>query len=195
MPRDLRCSRPTRDHPGGGIDAGRVAVRPYPGDGLARLHRLQGGHGIAVHEICFSRDGRWLASAGADKTVRIWNGKDGAAQKALQVGSIVYAVAIRPDGKLLASGSFDGLVHLWDIGTGKELLTLLCMPSIDDRFEWLAMTPEGYVARSDGLAGASSWRMNGQPVPGAPVWKALQQPEALAKAVRGEKLPAAQFGK
>ena len=44
------------------------------------------------------------------------------------------------------------------------------------------MTPEGYVARSDGLAGASSWRMNGQPVPGAPVWKALQQPEALAKA-------------
>jgi site-specific recombinase XerD len=36
VPRDLRCHRPTRDHPGGGIDAGRVAVRPHPGHELAR---------------------------------------------------------------------------------------------------------------------------------------------------------------
>ena len=157
--------------------------------------RVQAGHGVAVHELCFSKDGKLLGSASADRTIRLWDGVSGAALKTLSVGSIVYALAISPNGKLVAGGSFDGFVRLWDAATGRHLLTLVALAGQEGQVEWLAMTPEGYVARSDGLAGASSWRMNGQPVPGAPVWKALQQPEALAKAVRGEKLPAAQFGK
>jgi WD40 repeat protein len=157
--------------------------------------RQQAGHAIAVHEICFSRDGKELASAGADRTVRLWDPGTGAMRRSLPVGSIVYAVAFSPDGKRVASGSFDGLVRLWDTTAGRHLLTLLALPPEKERHDWLAMTPEGYTAGGAGLAALGQWRMGGQTVGGEGVWKALNQSEAIAKAARGETLPAPNFGK
>jgi WD40 repeat protein len=157
--------------------------------------RVQGGHGIAVHEVCFSKDGQLLASAGADRTVRLWPGTSGTAQRTLAVGSPVYAVAISPDGKRVASGSFDGLVRLWDAGTGRQLLTLLALPPQGESADWLAATPEGYAASSSGLAAASRWLMAGRAVAPEAVWKALGQPGVVARAARGETLPAPVFRK
>jgi WD40 repeat protein len=157
--------------------------------------RAQGGHAAAVHELCFSKDGRLLASASADKAVRLWNGTTGAPLQALPVGSIAYAVALSPDGKRAASGSFDGLVRLWDTATGRPLVTLLATPAEGDHTDWLAMTPEGYLASSPELATRGQWRMAGQGVADGPVWKALRHPDVLSKAVRGEKLTAPRFGK
>src|SRR5207245_3758610 len=131
--------------------------------------RQQSGHSIAVHEICFSKDGKLVISAGADKTVREWNGATGAPIRALSVGSIAYAVAISPNGKLIASGSFDGLVRLWDSATGRPLLTLLAVPSDADHADWLAVTPEGYTASSSGFAGQAQWRMAGKTITPEPV--------------------------
>jgi WD40 repeat protein len=157
--------------------------------------RLQNGHSIAVHEICFSKDGKLVISAGADKTVREWNGATGAPLRTLSVGSIAYAVAVSPNSKLIASGSFDGLVRLWDSATGRPLLTLLAVPSDADHADWLAVTPEGYTASSSGFAGQAQWRMAGKTITPEPVWKTLRQPEAVAKAARGEALAAPQFGR
>jgi WD40 repeat protein len=156
--------------------------------------RLQSGHGIAVHEMCFSRDGKILASAGADKTVRVWNGQTGALLRTLPVGSIAYAVALNPAGTLLASGSFDGLVRLWDPATGRQLLTLLAVPAEGD-FDWLAVTPEGYAATNSKMATLGQWRMAGQAVSAEPVWKTLQQPTAVVRALRGEPLTQPVFPK
>jgi DNA-binding beta-propeller fold protein YncE len=152
--------------------------------------RTQGGHGVAVHEICFSKDGKLVASAGGDATVRIWNGASGAMVRALPVGSVVYATALSPDGKRVVSGSFDGFVRLWDVASGRRLVTLVSLPG-----EWLALTPEGYAASSDGVKGQGRWRMGGTVVSGDAVWKALGQPTAVARAARGEKLAAPVFGK
>src|SRR5206468_1055286 len=121
--------------------------------------KTQGGHGVAVHELCFSKDGKRLVSAGADKTARTWDGTTGAALKTLQVGSSVYAVAITPNGKTIATGSFDGLVRLWDEPTGRHLATLLALPGENDQADWLALTPEGYAAGSDRLLGLARWKM------------------------------------
>ena len=59
---------------------------------------MQNGHGIAVHELCFTPDGKVLASAGGDGSVKLWDGASGAALQSLNAGSMVYAVALSADG-------------------------------------------------------------------------------------------------
>jgi WD40 repeat protein len=150
---------------------------------------------VAVHELGFSKDGKLLASAAADRTVRLWNGSSGAAQQTIQVGSITYAVALNPDGKCIAAGGFDGFVRLFQVAGGRALVTLLALPPRGETSEWLAATPEGYVASSPGLADLGHWRMGGQPVAAQRVWEQLSQPDAVARAFRGEKLLAPTFEK
>src|SRR5207249_1413434 len=98
----------------------------------------------------------------------------------VQVGSLVYAVALRPDGKQAAAGSFDGLVRLYDPATGKHLVTILAVPSAGDASEWLALTPEGYVSGSESWSDCGKWRVAGQPLDGVVFWPALTQPDAVA---------------
>jgi WD40 repeat protein len=155
--------------------------------------RSQAGHRIGVHELCFSKDGKLLASAGGDGTVKLWDGSTGAVTQTLTTGSMVYAVALSPDGKRVAAGCFDGLVRLYDTATAKPLLTLLSLPPQGEASDWLALTPEGYAAGSTGLLGAARWQMGTQDVSAATVWKGLNKPELIGRAIKGETLPAPTF--
>jgi WD40 repeat protein len=166
----------------------------WNGKGGDRL-RVQGGHGVAVHELAFSRDGQALASAGGDGTVKLWNGTTGIVQKTLGIGSLTYAVGLSPNGKLAASGSFDGLVRVWDVASGRQLATLLSLPPQGDRVDWLALTPEGYVAANPELTAVGQWQMNGKTVSAETAWKLLANSAMVAQALGGEALKAPTFGK
>ena len=70
--------------------------------------------------VAIAPDGTWLASAGDDGTVRIWDPATGQ-QRAALTGHAepVKAVAIAPDGTWLASGGDDGTVRIWDPATSE----------------------------------------------------------------------------
>jgi hypothetical protein len=86
-------------------------------------------------------------------------------------------------------------VKLWDVASGRLLVSLLSLPSQDEKPAWLALTPEGYVEASQELAVPFEWRMSGQRVGGDTDLKSLRQPEMIARALRGEAVPAPTFGK
>jgi WD40 repeat protein len=75
--------------------------------------------------VAISPDGKLLASASADRSIRLWSLPDGQLIKILE-GHLkaVGAVCFSPDGKSLASGGFDKTVRLWSLPEGQPLKTL-----------------------------------------------------------------------
>ncbi|KAK3809361.1 MAG: hypothetical protein J3Q66DRAFT_405374 [Benniella sp.] len=77
------------------------------------------GHTNAVQRLVFSPTGDKLASAGYDKTIRLWDISTGSHLYVLKDhASNVYGLAYSSNGDLIASGAADATVRLWDVTTG-----------------------------------------------------------------------------
>lgn len=78
------------------------------------------GHQKLVNHVSFSPDGRLIASASFDNSVKLWDGATGKFIGNLRghVGA-VYQVCWSSDSRMLISASKDSTIKIWDIKSMK----------------------------------------------------------------------------
>ena len=109
------------------------------------------GHASAVLAVSASPDGKFLASASADKTAILWNLDAGTPAWNFNAKSMASAIAVRADGSRVAVGTADGTLTLLD-AAGKPLASTAAHVA---GVSALAFSPDGTAfasAGGDGLA-------------------------------------------
>ncbi|MDY7023347.1 MAG: serine/threonine-protein kinase, partial [Cyanobacteriota bacterium] len=103
-------------------------------------------HSSWVKTLAISPDGEILASGSNDKTIRLWNLKQGTRRRTIEghTGN-VNALSFSPDGRTLASGSEDQTVRLWSLDNGSRILTI---PAHDEPVSAIAFSPDGQTLAS-----------------------------------------------
>ncbi|MEG4246254.1 caspase family protein [Microcoleus sp. Pol10_D6] len=90
--------------------------------GIQERNRFQGHSGM-VWDVSFSRDGKRIASASYDKTIKLWN-LDGSLEKTFEGHkSDVLSISFSAEDQILASASYDKTIKLWSLD-GTLLKTL-----------------------------------------------------------------------
>lgn len=129
-----------------GDDNDKVRVWKFK-NGIEKTLSLlnKNGHIANVLAVAISQDGKFIASAGKDNTIKVWNSDSGELLHTLRNHrDWVSSIAISSN-NLLVSGSYDNTVKIWNLSNGELLQTFV---DHDDDVLAVAIGLDGKVAVS-----------------------------------------------
>ena len=155
--------------------------------------RVFKGHTDSVKAVAAFPNGGRMVTCSADKTLRLWDLKNGAMLKNMEGHRInVSAMALSKDGKLIASGDGNGELIVWDGDTGESLM--ITSAAISESYyaiviSSLDFSPDGAVLmsvsldRTMNLWRTNTWGVRSQINVGEPIYRGRYSPSGKLLAI------------
>ncbi|KAF2086961.1 WD40 repeat-like protein [Saccharata proteae CBS 121410] len=103
---------------------------------------------LYIRSVCFSPDGKYLATGAEDKVIRVWDIETRTIRHEFRGhDQDIYSLDFARNGRVIASGSGDRTVRLWDLSANAQALQL----TIEDGVTTVAISPDGRFVAAGSL--------------------------------------------
>ncbi|QSV56278.1 MAG: hypothetical protein HEP80_23145 [Dolichospermum sp. UKL201] len=126
-------------------------------------NRLE-GHNDAVRSVTFSPNGKIIATASEDNTVRLWNINGKEIRRFITNNQVFRNVKFSPNNKIIAAIGANNTIKIWEIN-GEELITLKGQDNQDNFMNSLCFIPDSKIIAAPSQDNTIQlWSIDGQEI-------------------------------